>query len=316
MPLDPEAQAIIDAVREAGIPAWHTLPVDEARVRYEARTRMLGGEPIPVASVRDVRAPGAAGELDARVYHPAPGTTPPILLYLHGGGWVLGSLDTHDRVCRELARETGAVVVSPAYRLAPEHPHPAALEDAYAVLSWLAGPGGAEVGGDGTRIAVSGDSAGGHLTAALCLLARDRGGPRIAAQAPIYPAVEPRFDTPSMIANRDGYLLTREDLIWFWGHLLDGAAPGVATDPASYAAPLLAVDVSGLPPAIVVTAEYDPLRDEGRAWAARLASAGVNVELAEYQGVTHNFVVLPGEMPKGRDAVRRIAAWLQRAWAG
>jgi len=310
MPLDPEAESIIERVRAAGIAPWHTLAVPEARTVYEARTRMLAVEPLPVASVRDIAVPGAAGSIPARIYHPHPGTVLPVLLYLHGGGWVLGSLDTHDQVCRELARETGGVVVAPAYRLAPEHPHPAALDDCWSVLRWLA-TSAAEVGGDAGRIAVAGDSAGGHLTAALSLLARDRGGPRIAAQVPIYPALEPRFDTGSMIANREGYLLTRDDLIWFWGHYLGSATP----EPDGYAAPLLAADVRGLPPALVITAEFDPLRDEGRAWVARLATAGVCVELAEYSGVTHNFVVLPGEMPKGRDAVRRIAGWLARAWA-
>ena len=178
------------------------------------------------------------------------------------------------------------------------------------MLTWTARSAGS-IEGDGSRIAVAGDSAGGHLTAALCLLARDRSGPRIAAQVPIYPALEPRFDTPSMLANREGYLLTRDDLIWFWDHYLGGGR--VAVD--GYAAPLLAADVTGLPPALVITAEYDPLRDEGRAWVARLAQAGVCVELAEYPGVTHNFVVLPGEMPK-RAGTRcsGFAAWLRRAW--
>lgn len=309
MPLDPEAQAIIDRVAAAGIAPWHTQQVAAAREVYEARTRLLAEDVLPVASVVDRVISGAVGPLPARVYHPQPGRTLPVLLYLHGGGWVLGSVDTHDRVCRELALETGGVVVSLAYRLAPEHPHPAALEDAWAALLWLAEHAD-QVGGDPTRIAVSGDSAGGHLTAALSLLARDRQGPRIRAQVPIYPALEPRFDTPSMIANREGYLLTRGDLEWFWGHYLAGQQPG----PDGYAAPLLAADVTGLPPALVITAEFDPLRDEGRAWVSRLALAGSCVELAEYAGVTHNFVVLPGEMPKGRDAVRRIAAWLARWW--
>jgi acetyl esterase len=311
MPLDAEAQAIIDRVDAAGIAPWHTFgDVTAARRVYEERTRLLASSPLPVASVRDLEVPGETAPLPARAYHPDPGRVLPVLLYLHGGGWVLGSLDTHDGVCRELAVTVGAVVLAPAYRLAPEHPHPAALEDAWRVLGWLATSAGA-IGGDPSRIGVAGDSAGGHLTAALCLLARDRRGPRIAAQVPIYPALEPRFDTPSMLANREGYLLTRDDLVWFWGHYLQGRRPG----PDGYAAPLLAADVSGLPPALVVTAEYDPLRDEGRAWVARLATAGVCVELAEYAGVTHNFVVLPGEMPKGRDAVARIAAWLRRAWS-
>jgi len=310
MPLDPEARTIIERVQAAGIAPWHTQEVGPAREVYEARTRLLAVDPLPVASVEDIEVPGAVGRLRARVYHPSPGRTLPVLLYLHGGGWVLGSLDTHDQVCRELAAETGGVVIAPAYRLAPEHPHPAALEDAWSVLRWIA-THAATVGGDGSRIAVSGDSAGGHLTVALSLLSRDRVGPRIAAQIPIYPALQPDFDTPSMLANREGYLLTRDDLIWFWGHYLGGQVPG----PDGYAAPLLAADVSGLPPALVITAEYDPLRDEGRAWVARLAREGTCVELAEYTGVTHNFVVLPGEMPKGRDAVRRIAAWTARAWS-
>jgi acetyl esterase len=311
MPLDPEAQAIIDRVAAAGIAPWHTQEVRAAREVYEARTRLLADGRLEVASVRDIEVPGATGPLRARVYHPDPGRVLPVLCYLHGGGWVLGSLDTHDGVCRELALRGGGVVVAPAYRLAPEHPHPAALEDTWHVLRWLTEDGATALGGDPTRVAVAGDSAGGHLTAAVSLLARDRGGPRIAAQVLIYPGLEPRFDTASMIANREGYLLTRDDLIWFWGHYLGDHVPG----PDGYAAPLLAADVSRLPPALVITAEFDPLRDEGRAWVARLALAGVDVELAEYAGVTHNFVVLPGVMPKGRDAVRRIASWLARAWA-
>lgn len=315
MPLDPEAQAIIDRVTAAGIAPWHTQAVATARVVYEARTRMLAEPPLPVSSVIETTLPGAAGTLAVRVYHPAPNEQRSILLYLHGGGWVLGSLDTHDQVCRELAAVTGRVVVSLAYRLAPEDPHPAALEDAWNAFCRLADVGDA-FGGDPSRIAVAGDSAGGHLAAALGLLARDRGGPQPEALVLIYPALEPRFDTRSMIDNGSGYLLTRDDMVWFWRHYLGGHEPG----PDGYAAPLRAADVTRLPPTLVITAEFDPLRDEGRAWVIRLRDAGVKAELAEYAGVTHNFVVLPGEMPKGRQAVARIAAWLagsgdrSRAW--
>lgn len=306
MTLDPEARALLDRVQAAGIQPWHRHPVDEARRVYGERIALLDPRPIPIASVHDITIPGPGGNLPARVYHPAPGDVRPVVLYLHGGGWVLGSIDSHDWVCRELASVSGFVVVSLGYRLAPEHPHPAALEDAWAAAGCLQRHAEA-VGGDGRCLIVAGDSAGGHLSAALALLSRDRGGPALRGQVLIYPALAPDFETASYRANADGYLLTRDDMVWFWGHYL---ADGVRD---AYATPGSADDLTGLPPALVVTAGFDPLRDEGRAYAERLRAAGVATDLLDHPTMIHGFVALPDAITEGRVAVRRIGDWLVEA---
>lgn len=306
--LDPQAQAIIDRVRAAGIRPWHEQEVAPARLVYMERIRLLAVPPIPVARVVDVSLPGPTGSLMARIYHPMPGTVVPTVLYLHGGGWVLGSPDSHDQVCREIAATSGCLVVSLDYRLAPEHPHPAALEDAHATLRWLSSHA-ATLEGDGLRIVVAGDSAGGHLSASLAIAARDEGGPQLRGQVLIYPSLAPDFDTPSCLANATGYLLTRADMVWFWGHYLAGQpADGVA-------APSRVADLSGLAPALVITAEFDPLHDEGRDYAHRLLDAGVPVRLDDYPGMIHGFVALPGGPSQGRLAVGRIAEWLKGVMA-
>lgn len=307
MTLDPDARALLDRVQAAGIRPWHRHTVDEARRVYGERIALLDPRPIPIAQVRDLTIPGPGGVLPARVYHPAPDDQRPVVLYLHGGGWVLGSLDSHDWVCRELASVSGAAVVSLGYRLAPEHPHPAALEDAWAAAGWLRGHA-AGMGGDGRRLVVAGDSAGGHLAAALALLSRDRGGPDLRGQVLIYPALAPDFETASYRANADGYLLTRDDMRWFWEHYLADAVRD------AYATPGSADDLTGLPPALVVTAGFDPLRDEGRAYAARLRAAGVPTDLLDHPGMIHGFVALPDAIPEGRTAVRHIGDWLTRAF--
>jgi acetyl esterase len=302
MSLDPDARALLDRVAAAGIRPWHTHAVEDARRVYAERIRLLDPRPIEVQSVTDRHVPGGAGELPARVYRPEADARLPTVLYLHGGGWVLGSLESHDWICREIAAAAHVVVVSLAYRLAPEHPHPAALEDALAAATWLSDHA-ADIGGDG-RLVTAGDSAGGHLSAALALLARDQAGPHLDGQVLIYPALAPEFDSASYRANADGYLLTRGDLLWFWGHLLAGAT----TD--GYEAPGRAVNLADLPPALVVTAGFDPLRDEGRDYAQRLADAGVSTTLLDYPEQIHGFVALPDAIPAGRTAVTAIAAWL------
>ena len=233
---------------------------------------------------------------------------------------MLGSLDSHDWICRELATKSGSAIVALDYRLAPEHPHPSALEDAFSAVTWLAREG-AHVGGDPRRIVTAGDSAGGHLSAGLALLTRDRGGPRLRGQVLIYPSTEPDFETPSCLANADGYLLTRDDLIWFWGHLLGGSESAAGRSVRSgsrsddYAMPGRASDLRGTAPGLVITAEFDPLHDDGQRYARRLSDAGVPVEVHDYPGQIHGFVALPDAIPAGRIAVRRIATWLDGVFA-
>lgn len=313
MPLDPQARAFLDRVAAAGLPSVEQMTVEEARAA-NLRLARLAGPPAPVAGVVDRTIPGPAGALPIRIYTPA-GTSPfPALVYFHGGGWVVGTLDVVDGPCRALAVQAGRVVISVDYRLAPEHQFPAGLEDAYAATAWVAAQA-AELGVDPAHLAVGGDSAGGNLAAAVTLLARDRGGPPLDYQLLIYPATDRDFTTASYLANADGYFLTRNASIWFWGHYLgenqpEGPVPA-ADNP--YVAPLRSSDLSGLPPALVITAEYDPLRDEGEAYAEKLRAAGVPVQLTRYDGLTHGFFQLAGVLDAAKQAIAEAAAALRQA---
>jgi len=232
-----------------------------------------------------------------------------VLVFFHGGGWVIGNLDTHDMVCRALANAAGCLVVSVDYRLAPEARFPAAAEDCYAATAWVA-EHARSLGGDGSRIAVGGDSAGGNLSASVALMARDRGGPPIAFQLLIYPVAAADFETASYRACAEGYGLSRADMIWFWDHYV----PDTRDRANPYVAPLGADDLSGLPSALVITAEYDPLRDEGEALAAKLSAAGVPTTLARYDGQIHGFVSNYTVMEQGRVAIDQAAAALRTAF--
>lgn len=318
--LDPGVAEILAKVRDAGLPPWHTLDVDVARERYRQRAALLATEPTQVDHVDDVMIDGPAGPLRVRVVDPGVSRPAGVLVYLHGGGWTLGDLDTFEEVCRRLAVAAGCLVVAPDYRLAPEHPYPAALDDALATLRWVttapaalaAVPGlGGDLAASLARIAVGGDSAGGNLAAAACLRLRDQGAPLPAMQLLIYPALRARFDTSSYARNASGYLLTREDCQWFWSNFL-GDTP--ADDP--YACPGEADDLAGLPPAVVVTAGLDPLCDEGRAYARRLEAAGVAVTPLHYEQMVHGFVGLPTPLPAGRDAAERAGLALRAVWSG
>jgi acetyl esterase len=227
--------------------------------------------------------PGPAGELPVRVYTPEGEPPFPIVVWFHGGGWVVGTLDTYDPLCRALAAAVPAVVVSVGYRLAPEHPWPAAVEDAYAATLW-ASRNAAGLGGAQDRLAVAGDSAGGNLAAVVALGARDRGGPAIAFQLLVYPALDAAADTASWRDHAEGFHLTAAGMRWYWDHYL-GGADGRAPD----ASPLRAAFLGGLPPALVIVAEHDVLRDEGEAYAARLAGAGVAATATRYPGMVHGF---------------------------
>jgi acetyl esterase len=245
--------------------------------------------------------------MPVRIYRPAPGRLP-VLAYFFGGGWTLGSIDTSDGICRSLANDAGCMVVTVGYRLAPEHPFPAAVHDCYATVRWLA-EDGEQIGADPGRLAVGGDSAGGNLAAAVTLLARDRGGPGLAGQLLVYPNTDYRADTASLRENVDPYLFNRTSVDWYWGHYLTSPADG--DNPL--ASPLRAADLAGLPPALVITAEYDPLRDEGERYAQRLAAAGVPVTLSRYDGMIHGFFAMAGALDAGGAAIKEAAGAL-RTW--
>jgi len=262
----------------------------------------------PVGRVRETAAPGSAS-VPVRIYEPDADPPHPILAYFHGGGWVVGDLDTHDRLCRELTLATGRLVVSVDYRLAPEHPFPAAIEDCWAATRWLAASAD-EYGGDPDRLAVAGDSAGGNLAAAVALLARDRGGPALERQVLVYPVVDDDLDGYDSYRTRgEGYGLERSEMRWF----LDGYLPGAVRARNPYALPMraCAADLSGVAPATVLTAGFDPLRDEGRAYADRLAAAGVPVSHEQYADVNHGFLGMleePFDLGRAREGIAAIAA--------
>jgi len=308
MPLHPQTQALLDEFAKAGAVDLTQLPPAALRQVYAqmsaARTQ------VPVGSVADRTIPGPAGAIRVRIYTPAKDASGAGVVYYHGGGFVIGDLETHDGTCRALANASGATVVSVDYRLAPEHKYPAAADDCYAGLRWVAETAG-EIGVDPRRLAVAGDSAGGNLAAVTALLARERGGPKLRMQLLIYPVTDRRFDTVSYRDNGEGYFLTMAQMKWFWDHYLERAEQG--DEPI--ASPLRAKDVAGLPPALVITAEYDPLRDEGEAYAERLRAAGVPTELRRYAGQIHGFFSMFEALDDGRAAVEHAGAALRRALA-
>jgi acetyl esterase len=301
----PEIQALLARMAAAGDPPLERQSVAEARRLHAAGAAALHGPPPPLAAVADRAIPGPAGDLRVRVYTP-PGEPPfPIVVWLHGGGWVVGTLDSYDPICRALAAAVPAVVVAVDYRLAPEHRYPAAVEDSYAATLW-ASRNAAELGGTQQRLAVAGDSAGGNLAAVVALGARDRGGPAIGFQLLVYPITDVGMDTASYRENADGYYLTAAGMRWYWEHYLGGADGG-----APDASPLRAAFFGGLPPALVVTAEHDPLRDEGEAYAARLQAAGVPAAVSRYPGMVHGFFRWRTVTPAAEECLREAAAALR-----
>jgi len=308
MPLDPEARMLMDQMQGAMRP-FNELSVEEARAAILALST-AAGEPERVARVENRTVPGPRGEIPVRIYTPEGRAPFPVLVYFHGGGWVIGNLETHDPLCRHLTNAVGCVVVSVDYRLAPEHPYPAAADDSYAATRWVA-ENAAAIGGDPARIAIGGDSAGGNLTAVVALMARDRGGPQLVFQLLVYPVTDdPSANHPSYRENADGYFLTRDMMHWFWDHY---RAPGLDRN-EPYLSPLRARDLRGLPPALVVTAEFDPLRDEGEAYAAKLREAGVPVQLKRYDGMIHGFFGMGALLTQARTATREAADALRAAF--
>jgi len=308
--LDPGIQAVLDGINAAPGPPAHEVPVEEARAAHSAETERLCGPGEPVAEVRDVRVPAAGGDIRIRAYRPLadrpPGDGPPgIVAYLHGGGWAMGTLESYDTPLRALANASDAVVAAVDYRLSPEHRFPAAVDDALAGIRWLAAHAG-ELGGDGGRIAVAGDSAGGNLAAVAAR--RLRGELSLRAQALIYPVTDSGLNTPSYREFSDGHGLSAASMRRFWNLYLDGAD---GQDPD--ASPLRAPDLAGVAPAYVVTAEEDVLRDEGEAYAAALREAGVPTELVRWPGTIHGFFRWLAVSAAAREAIDAVGAALRRA---
>jgi acetyl esterase len=306
VPLDPQIQAMRDQRERDNVPPLYTMSLAEARAEDLASIRASGGEPEAVHEVTSLTIPGPGGELPLRLYRPAGDRPLPVLCYFFGGGWVLGAIDTADGVSRSLANSSGALVAVAGYRLAPEHPFPAAIDDCYATVRWVAEHAD-EIGADPARLAVGGDSAGGNLAAAVALRARDSGGPALAGQLLVYPNTDQLADDESMRAADDPFLFNRHSVAWYRQHYLTD--PGDVASPL--ASPLRAESLAGLPPALVITAEFDPLRDQGEAYARRMAGEGVQVELSRYPGMAHGFFTMAGTVDASRAAIAQAASWLR-----
>jgi acetyl esterase len=308
--LDPDAAAVYKAFLEAGRPAYETVSPAEAREFYLQARFVSNPEPPELASIEPLAIPSPAGPIPARVYTPvklrkANGLAP-CLVFFHGGGWVIGNLDSHDVACRKLADEGQLIVISIDYRLAPEHKFPAAVNDVVAATKWIAG-NAKQLGIDASRLVIGGDSAGGNLAAVVAISARDGSGPAIAGQVLIYPAVDFAMKHPSHREPETSILLTHSAIKWFTGLYLNGPADGDDWR----ASPARATTLAGLPPAYVLTAGADPLRDEGDEYAKRLKEAGVAVTYRHFPGQFHGFFTMGRLLPQANVAASEIGAWLR-----
>ena len=308
--LHPQARALLDLIAERGLPAMHELAPVDARSFYRDRRAFTQPDAPAVAECRDLSADGPHGAIALRLYRPlaAADGSLPVLVYFHGGGWTIGDLDTHDVLCRQLANGSGCAVVSVDYRMGPEHRFPAAVDDCLAATAWIASPA-SSLGLDPRRLAVGGDSAGGNLAAVVALLARDRAGPAIAWQLLIYPATDMRRGHPSHTTNGRGYLLETATIDYYHDHYIDDPAH----DHDWRASPLLHEDLSGLPPALVLTAGYDPLRDEGLDYADALAAAGSRSTCICFERQLHGFITMGRLIDEANSAVDLCAGALRRA---
>jgi acetyl esterase len=305
MSVDPVVAAILAQNAEAGAPPMSSLSPADARAAYLAM--QAPALELTLAKVEDRTIDGPEGPIGIRIYTPEGPGPFPLHVHYHGGGWVIGDLDTHDRDCRTLAREAGCIVVAVDYRLAPGHPFPAAPEDCYAATCWAADHA-ESLGARSGAITVGGDSAGGNLAAVVCLIAKARGGPHIALQLLIYPVTDHDFTLPSYTENGEGYLLTLETMQWFW----DLYCPLEQRDDWR-ARPSKAASLEGLPEAVIMTAQYDPLRDEGHAYGDALKAAGVPVTVKCFDGMIHSFFSLAHLIPAAQDAVTMAVDALRRA---
>ena len=312
MSLDPQAEHVLGLVRNAGLPELWQLTPQQAREQYLMRVAKLATKE-QIHRIHDRRIPGAGQDIPLRVYEPRaarPGERFPVLVWFHGGGFVIGNLDSHDHACRVLATQADCMVVAVDYRLAPESKFPAAVDDCLAVVRWLA-LHAAELGGDPARITVGGDSAGGNLAAVCAILARNEGYPNLAFQLLIYPCTAPEPETPSHRKFAEGHLLTRNTITWFYKQYV--RSPKEFYD--FRFAPLVAEDLSNLPPALVLVAGYDPLRDEGVDYAKRLIEAGNRVTLVNYEGMIHGFLLMGAAVDAAKHALAESASALKAAFA-
>ena len=307
MPLDPKAKALIDMMAQMPLPPWSELNAVTFRAMMDAGR--FPPPDLPLAEIVNTTIPGPAGPIGARIYRASLEPNQPVIVYFHGGGFVIGNLDSHDGTCRRLSHGIGCTVVSVDYRLAPEHVYPAAVDDSYATTKWVAEHADF-LKIDKTRIAVAGDSAGGNLAAVVAIIARDRGGPALCHQLLTYPVTDMAFKSESYTSNGTGYFLTKDMMAWFGlqyvpsGHDIE--------DPLL--SPLYHKNLAGLPPATVITAEYDPLRDEGEAYAKKLQDAGVPTKLIRYDGVFHGFFSMNGAVDQADDAHAFAAGELKKAF--
>jgi acetyl esterase len=308
MTLDPQLKAYADQLAEMGTPPRHTLTPETVRmtIAAELEAQVAQTTPEPVACVENRTITGPGGEIPIRVYTPQGDGPFPAVVYFHGGGWVLGNLETHDGICRAVANGAACIVIAVDYRLAPEHKFPAAPEDCYAAMRWVADHI-EEINGDRARLAVAGDSAGGGLAAVVALMARDRGRPSLAFQMLVYPITDLRMISASYKENAHAPMLTRDDMIWFREHYIRDARD--VLDPL--ASPLLAQSLSGLPPALIVTAGYDPLRDEGEQYGERLRETGTPVTVRRYDDLAHGFMGLDLIVNRAKVAKAEMIAHLR-----
>jgi acetyl esterase len=310
--LHPQARFLLNLMIERGVPPTHTLSPADARSFYRDRRAVTQPAPPAIAETRELQASGPLGPIRLRLYHPKSaaqrGGPSPVLVYCHGGGWVIGDLDTHDTLCRELANGSGCAVLAVDYRMGPEHRFPAAVDDCIAATRWVRDHA-RDLGVDGTRLAVGGDSAGGNLAAVVAIAARDAGDLPIAYQLLIYPATDQRRGWPSHTSNGQGYMLTSDTMNYFHDHYI----PDKAQDLDWRASPLLHPDLSQLPPALVLTAGYDPLRDEALQYSHRLTEAGNRATHINFERQIHGFITMGKVIDEANTAVAICAAELRRA---
>jgi acetyl esterase len=310
MPLDPIMKAFLDQMALQPAPKMHELPAPAARQMFAALMELAGPKDVPIGKVANLTCPGPDGDIPLRIYTPvAPSSDVlPALLFFHGGGFVIGNLDTHDGLCRMIANEAGVRVIAVDYRLSPEHKYPAAIEDASAALKFVEA-NAPQLGVDANRLAIGGDSAGGNIAAVIAQIAKENGGPSLAFQLLFFPVTQIGEETSSFRSFAEGFFLEKAGLEWFYrAYLPDGAN---RKDP--HISPLMASSLEGLPPAYLAIAEFDPLHDEGLAYGEKLKKAGVPCEIADYRGLVHDFIYLQAVLPQAATALKAASAALAKA---